>query len=338
VVCVPARDEAARLPALIAALDAQTGLGAGPVRAVLLLNNSADASRHVAERAGARTGRLDLRIIERSFPPEHAHAGSARRAAMEAGAAWLAELGARDGMLLTTDADAMPAGDWIARSRAVLEAGADIAAARLVGDPVEEATFSARLRQAIRDRLRAHRLAVDLEDAIDPVPGDTGPRHWDHSGGGLALRLETYHAAGGCPALPFREDLALVQSVRVLGGIVRHCPSLRVTVSARMQGRAAGGMADTLGRWARVLSEGGSITAPDPAVMEARWRTRARMRRRAMVSAGGMSDPHAARIAAAEVARHCPDPVDSGADVPVGEAIGRMERRLHDLLRARTAA
>ena len=107
VVCIPARSEARRLPALFAALDQQRHL-TRPLRVVLLLNNCGDRSLEVAEQAASKASRCEVWILERDFSPGLAHAGSARRAAMEAGAAWLEADGAIDGVLLTTDADADP--------------------------------------------------------------------------------------------------------------------------------------------------------------------------------------------------------------------------------------
>lgn len=171
VVCVPARSEARRLPALLAALDRQRDL-TKPLRVVLLLNNCANRSLEVAERAASTAERCEVRILERHLPPGLAHAGSARRAAMAAGAVWLEADGAFDGALLTKDADATPAEDWVVRSLAALDAGADFAAAALNGDAREEARFSPALRQAIDEVLAAQALAVRLEDAVDPTPGD----------------------------------------------------------------------------------------------------------------------------------------------------------------------
>jgi hypothetical protein len=338
VVCVPARDEARRLPALISALDRQVLPEEGKVRVLLLLNNCTDASRSAAERAAAAAARVELRIVQRDFPAAAAHSGSARRAAMESGAAWLDEIGARDGLLLTTDADAVPAADWMARSHEALATGADIAAAAVVGAPVEEARFAPPLRRAVAEWLAARRLAVVLEDAVDPIPGDPSPRHWDHSGGGLALRLATYRAAGGCPAIAFREDLALVEAVRRLGGIVRHCPSVRVVVSARMRGRAAGGMADTIRAWAAQTEAGAPVMAPHPGLMEAHWRARAAVRAEAAQAACHLPPKLAARAVAAHVARHRPDPVDWAAEIAARDATLMMERQLDEHLRVRPAA
>jgi hypothetical protein len=50
--------------------------------------------------AATDAARVELRIVQRHFAAAAAHAGSARCAAMEGGAAWLDELGAQDGLLI----------------------------------------------------------------------------------------------------------------------------------------------------------------------------------------------------------------------------------------------
>ena len=49
--------------------------------------------------------RSTVRVVEARLPPAAAHAGAARRAAMDLAEAWLVEGGERDGVILTTDAD-----------------------------------------------------------------------------------------------------------------------------------------------------------------------------------------------------------------------------------------
>lgn len=201
-----------------------------------------------------------------------------------------------------------------------------------------------RLGSARRFAPRSHRSRgrnpspAELEDAIDPTPGDPTPRHTDHTGGGLALRLETFRAVGGCPALPVREDLALVDAVRRMGGTVRHCPSVRVTVSARMRGRAAGGMAATIRSWSRQVARGHDLLAPDPDEQVRRWRSRAVLRAELGRTAPALPEGIASRIVAAGLAAHCPDPVDWTAQIPAGEAIRKLERYLDDFVRPRSAA
>lgn len=339
VICVPARNEARRLPVLLAALDGQRGL-ARPLRVVLLLNNCSDRSREVAERAASVAERLDVRVLERRFPPGLAHAGSARRAAMEAGANWLEVDGAFDGALLTTDADATPAADWVVRSLAALDAdaGADIAAAALRGDPREEARFPPAVRRAVDEVLAARALALALEDVIDPTPGDPAPRHGNCAGGGLALRLSTLRAVGGCPPLPFREDLALVDAVRRLGGVLRRDLEVRVTVSARLRGRARGGMADTVRRWVATVAAGRPLLVPCPQTQLAHWGARATLRAEMVARTAALAPASAARVVAAELARLLPDPADWPSLVPAEEARVELEGFLDDLAAPRAAA
>ena len=65
-VCVPARNEAARLPILLNALAMQDWPGAIPV--AIAINNSTDDSRAVADAARHRhAARLDIRITEHNF-------------------------------------------------------------------------------------------------------------------------------------------------------------------------------------------------------------------------------------------------------------------------------
>jgi hypothetical protein len=338
VVCVPARNEAGRLPKLIAALDRQGGRFGRPLRVMLLVNNSLDGSGRAAARAGAIAPHIELRIVERCFAAAVAHAGSARRAAMEAGADWLERDGVAGGVLLTTDADAVPDDDWVGASCAALEAGADVAAAAITGDPAEEAGFPPALRAAIGQVALARTLALDLEDAIDSTLGDPAPRHADHTGGGLALRLATYRAVGGCPALPFREDIGLVDAVRRMGGVVRHSPAVRVTVSARMQGRAAGGMAATIRAWSERIAQGGVLMAPDPAEQIYHWRARAAARAEAAHATAALPQEFRARIVAAELARRIPDPVDWHLEIPAHDAISMLKQYLDVHVRALSAA
>ena len=65
----------------------------------------------------------------------------------------------------------------------------------------------------------------------------------------LAVRGEVYRATGGMPRLSFREDIAFVTKVCQAGYRLRHPLDVQVVVSARLVGRAAGGMADCLKTW-----------------------------------------------------------------------------------------
>ncbi|WP_374274203.1 glycosyltransferase family A protein [Brevundimonas sp.] len=274
-VCVPARNEAARLPVLLEALAAQDLGHRTPV--FLWVNDTPSADATEERLRLARTSfadRLDLRWridAEASTVP---HAGAARKAVMDWGAA---ELGP-DGVLISTDADTRPPPDWVRLTLEALDGPADVIGGRLARDdrdPGDEALErQARLWDDYWTAVRA------IEDALDPRAWDPPPRHGDHTGASLAMTAATYEAAGGVPLLPTGEDRALVDAARAAGALLAHPPDVWTRVSVRLTGRAAGGMADELVR--RKAAAGLPIMAPSLD----HWRRRALWRRRTRGASG----------------------------------------------------
>ena len=135
VVAIPVKDEEERLPACLRALAQQRDRSGQPippalVRIVLFANNCTDQSASLARKLG-ECWSLDVRVVEARLPPAAAHAGNARRAAMDIAEAWLAEGDERDGVILTTDADSQVAPNWIAENLAAFEAGAEAVLGRI---------------------------------------------------------------------------------------------------------------------------------------------------------------------------------------------------------------
>lgn len=262
VVCIPARDEAERVPALLRSLNAQHGFGADVrLRVTLVANNCGDGTAAAARTTAALCPSLDLDLIEAEFPPDEAHVGTARRRALDAGAEWLAAKEAADGALLTTDADARVPPDWVRANLAAL-AGAEIVGGRLVIDrdgAVEPALADLHARI---ERYWAHVRA--LEEHLDPLSHDPAPRHGDHTGASLCLRADLYRAVGGLPVLPRGEDNALVARVLEAGGRLRHSPAVTVHVSDRLAGRAEGGMAVEMKRRVACARGGAPYALPTP--------------------------------------------------------------------------
>ncbi|WP_160000039.1 glycosyltransferase family 2 protein [Roseomonas sp. 18066] len=284
VVCVPARDERAMMPRLLACLAAQRG--APPFGVLLLANNCRDGTAAAARQAAAALPDLRLRILEQEFPPGLAHAGSARRAAMAAGAAWLREAEAGAGLLVSTDADAAPPPGWLAAIAGAVAAGADCVGGRILAEDTEENPLPPPIRR-MNQRIQRYWSAVRaVSDAIDPVAHDPAPRHGDHVGASLAVTLAVFAAVGGVPPLPSGEDLALVAAIEAAGGRVRHDPAVWLPVSARRQGRAEAGMAAEMQRWLTAEAQG-------PYLLPAAgfWAAQARQRRQIRQAHGG--DPAA---------------------------------------------
>jgi hypothetical protein len=83
---------------------------------------------------------------------------------------------------------------------------------------------------------------------LDPEPHDPPPRHTEASGASLAVSVDAFRRAGGIPPIASGEDRAFVRTLWMMDAKVRHDPSIEVTVSGRVEGRAPGGMADTMRR------------------------------------------------------------------------------------------
>ncbi len=276
-VCVPARDEADRLPILLDALARQDV--DGPIRVSILINNTVDDSVAAVARAQAAWGeRLHLAVACHDIPPERAHAGTARRLAMDAG---LARIDPDRGVLISTDADTRPPSDWISAMLRAIDAGLDIVGGRIVVDDAEPLAADMNAMQAKLDRYWACVRAI--EDDIDPCRWDPAPRHGDHTGASLAILAPLYRTAGGVPAIPAGEDRALVEAAVAAGGRLGHPMSVWTRVSARTIGRATGGMADHM----QALSV--RVARGEPTFLPSfdQWRARAAWRRMRRDQPGG---------------------------------------------------
>jgi glycosyl transferase family 2 len=277
-VCVPAKNEAARLPTLIAALAAQDVQG--PVTVVLALNNTTDASREVLQKASRYFApRIRVVVDDHDFMPELAHVGSARRRAMDIGSELIGYH--PYGVLLTTDADARPPPNWVRNNLTAISDWRDIVGGHLVIDEREALPPAVQTVRVLWDRYWM--LVRAVEDSIDPRPYDPPPRHGDHTGGSLALTVQLYQGCGGVPVVPFNEDHGLVNAALAVGGRVKHPMSVWTRVSPRRDGRARCGMADAMADLFHRVAEGETIFAPSLA----HWRARALWRRDLRLLNGG---------------------------------------------------
>jgi GT2 family glycosyltransferase len=208
-VIVPAFDEATSIPATLAALAAQTDLG---FTLVVVDNGSTDGTGDVVRAFRAPFG---VHVIGEPEPGAGTAADTGFRWAIAAGAT----------LLLRTDADCVPAADWVATARAALHAGAEMVCGRSVPrrdehpSVLERYAFPAAVRvAALYGRWRRTHRDPAFRTPFVLVHGHN-----------LAITADLYARCGGTP----REELAAgSEDVTLLNRARRH--SARVVRCERM--------------------------------------------------------------------------------------------------------
>ena len=260
---VPVRDEVQRLPRLLDALARQTVHGSR-FTVCFLLDGCEDQSETLLT---AQTGRMPFGIrVDRLPHSDGGNPGRARRAAMVL--AMEAAGGDANACLLTTDADSIPAPDWVETSCASL-ATADVVAGHILRKGARPDCWRTRRETYL---LRLH----EFRRLLDPIDYDPLPSHPSLGGASLAFRADVYRELGGFPAYPRGEDRALVAHARRSGFRVRHDRRVRVVTSSRTDGRAPGGLADEL---KTELGQSAPPLVPNPLILAKHYRKQAQLRR-----------------------------------------------------------
>ncbi len=209
-VIIPAKDEAATLPATLAALAAQVDAAGQPLspdsfEVIVLANNCTDgtvaAVRHFAHQHPA----LAVHVARLRLAAPDAHVGRARRLLMDEACLRLLSLGRFNGLIASTDADTRVAPDWLAATQAEIAAGADAVGGRILTDappvptdqPIAVGAPGGVRRTQLRDAAY-HLWCARLEAQLDPQAADPWPRHHQHFGASLALTARAYRRVGAC--------------------------------------------------------------------------------------------------------------------------------------------
>ncbi len=266
---VPACNEQTRIATCLEACAHSADLSGMRVRLLVLINGTTDETIDRALAWSARR-RFPLTVVDVDFVPGLAHAGAARRLAME-----LAGLSAEPGtLLMTTDADALPAPGWVTTNAERLNGGANLVCGRISIVPVELDRLPDQVEVIGQVEGRYKEATLELESLIDPDPWNPWPHHGMASGASLAIRADELRRVGGIPLLQCGEDRALAQAVREHGLSVVHANEVEVEVSCRMVGRARGGMADALLERAQCLNPHCDEALEPAAVLHARLSSR----------------------------------------------------------------
>jgi hypothetical protein len=241
VVAIPVKNEEERIGRCLDSLACQTGVDPDELLVLLLLNNCRDrTAEQVRAMAPALPFRLHVHHVD--LPDPYANAGWARRLAMEAAAAAVA----REGLILTTDADTLVDADWIEANRREVAAGVDAVAGYVMADPVELMELDPAILERGASEWEYQQLAAELEARLDPEPHDQWPRHNQNCGASAAVTAAAYRRIGGLPPKRVGEDRALFEMLRRADLKIRHSLDVQVVTSARTDGRALGGLSDAI--------------------------------------------------------------------------------------------
>ncbi|GAC88181.1 glycosyl transferase [Gluconobacter thailandicus F149-1 = NBRC 100600] len=246
IIAIPVCNEEEHIIPCLLALARQNTL---PDKVVLWINNTTDQTYDQAHSL-INVLPFELEMVRIVYPETLASAGSARRDAM----AFAAQGASPDALLFTTDADSEAAEDWVNRTLDVFARyPVEAVFGRALLLPSEARKIPFHLHEDERAEQAYGALLEQITLLIHPEPHDPWPRHLEHSGASIAVTHQAWRKVGGIPCVPTGEDRQFYQALRRHGVPVRHAPEVIVYVSARLTGRAKGGMAETLAR--RVLAQ-----------------------------------------------------------------------------------
>lgn len=229
-ICVPARNEADTLPQLFAATERLDRRGTATTLC-LVLDSCDDRSTAVVRDYAARAS---LPVwVEHATNPEP-NAGLARHRAMLLGERALKGAG----LLLTTDADSVPATDWLQAMVSAL-GHADVVAGKVVRTVTQPNPMQDRLERYYEALYAARR-------SIDPVAWEALAPHHQTSGANLGIAVRHYRMLGGFQPIPAGEDAQLVDDAARAGLRVRRDGASMVYTSDRRTGRVIHGFAGGL--------------------------------------------------------------------------------------------
>jgi glucosyl-3-phosphoglycerate synthase len=238
VVVVPAHDEAERIPACLRALATQTSVEHWSYEILVVLDGCRDATRERVLEARAQYGDLSLGVLDLGH---RRGVGYARRVGMDLACRRLLDVARPNGLIASTDADSVVARDWLAAKLVLADQGARAIGGRIELDPLEAAGLPEGVAE-LRRRDAEERMSLVLARAAPPAAVE----HHQFSGASLALTAGTYRECGGLPRCEVLEDEALERELETRGIPIHRSLSVRVSTSARIDGRAGRGLSQAL--------------------------------------------------------------------------------------------
>lgn len=240
-VVIPARNEQKRIEQCLLALAVSFARAGVPGGVILVVNNSDDATAGLARQWCASRPDMPAVLIDYHCSAPLAGVGLARRKGLDAALSLVCD----NGVMMTSDADALVEPDWIAMNLAELER-ADLICGTVL--PCEDEL--ARLPDSFARHGAAEgaymQAVIRLIDRLDPQPHNPKPAHRNAAGASLAFRAPLYADIGGMPDLPHREDRVFVENAEARDWRISFAETPVVRASCRLTGRTGGGMAAAL--------------------------------------------------------------------------------------------
>ncbi|WP_168797513.1 glycosyltransferase [Neolewinella litorea] len=253
-VTVPAKDEADYILPTLEALRRQTDFMGNPLdpdtyEVILLANNCSDATAEVARAYGTRYPDFHLHVAEITLTGDLACVGVARKLMMDEAARRLPP----GGIVAMTDADTQLDPHWVYATLRAFDRGAHAVGGRIV---VPRSGRTGYRKIHLQD-VTYRSLQALVEHMIDPSDEDPWPRHFQHYGPSLAVRVEDYRACGGMPPVKCIEDAAFAWALERIDVQFVHDPAVKVYTSDRRSERVEGvAFSHALDEWTRMQSAG----------------------------------------------------------------------------------
>ncbi len=244
-VAVPACNEEACIRAHLAALDKAAARTCANVAVLIFANGCADRTAAITRAFAA--AHLDLRVCEATLAPGEANAGMARRVAARVAL----ELFPGTDILVTSDADSELAPASLDAIREQISSGVDLLCGSTSCSLPDEIRNAPNVRRHERLAMPYAALMRELRFGVDRLCARQAPGqvpHYTASGACMAVSRAFYDRIGGLPGDSSSEDRALLRRAERCGARIHFSHAAHATVSPRLVGRAAGGMAETLKR------------------------------------------------------------------------------------------
>ncbi len=281
-IAIPVRDEAQSIEATLRAIAQQTDLTGKPLsprcyEVLLFANNCTDNTAAIARRFAQQHPELPLHVIERYLPPSQAYVGRARQLVMDEAYRRMAFLGGR-GAIAATDGDTQVSPTWVAANLYEMARGADAVGGRIFFHKHELALLTPAARAYRLRSFGYDYLKAKLEYYLDPDSSEFPSRHHQHFGASLAVCADAYRRAGGLPATRTPEDVAFYKALKCIDARFCHSALVRVTTSARLQGRTEIGCANQLSEWVNLGRSHQPLQVPCVEAIESRLLARRQLR------------------------------------------------------------